>query len=344
MTITQGNAQEQTLRGARPLRVHIENARKLHRVFIVTDDHVRAALERHRDVAPYLDISVGWDFDIYERAMASADVLIGYRFPTDNLRGYAPNLSWILVLAAGIDYLLPLTWLPPDVRLARNSGAHVPKAVQSASMAILMLNARIPELLASQRRHEWNRLFTPTVAGTTLAIIGVGHIGGGVAREAKRMNMRVIGVRRSRHGHEAVDQMYGPDDLGVVLPQADFVLVNAALTSATERLIGRKEFDLMKPDAGFINMSRGGLVDYDALAEKLRRGELRGAVVDVTFPEPLPADSPIWDVPNLIITPHVLSDDLDEYIPRTLDVFMDDVRRYFAGEQLKNQVDPSVEY
>jgi len=138
--------------------------------------------------------------------------------------------------------------------------------------------------------------------------------------------------------------MFGPRALHKVLARADIVLLNTALTSHTRFLMGRREFALMKPGAGFINMSRGGLVDPQALEEALRTGHLGGAMIDVSYPEPLPADASLWDAPNLIITPHVLSDDIEHYIPRTLDIFFDNIRRYIAGKPLRNVVDLEREY
>ena len=132
--------------------------------------------------------------------------------------------------------------------------------------------------------------------------------------------------------------------MGRVLPRADVVLVTVPLTAETRRLLGRKELDLLPPHAGLVNMARAGVVDYAALADKLARGELSGAVLDVFDPEPLPPDSPLWRTPNVILTPHVSSDDAERYIPRTLDLLFANVRRYRAGCPLRNLVDPTREY
>jgi phosphoglycerate dehydrogenase-like enzyme len=253
-------------------------------------------------------------------------------------------LKWIQVLGAGVDYLLPLDWVPEGLQLTTNFGAHVPKASQSALMAILMVNSRIPALVTSQREHKWNRIFTTTVEGKTLLVVGVGHIGGGAAEQAKRVGMRVLGIRRSGEPHPAVEEMHTPEALHDLLPRADIVLLNLALTSKTRFIMGKREFALMKPGAGLINMSRGGLVDPQALEEALRSGHLGSAMIDVSYPEPLPAESTLWDAPNLIVTPHVLSDDLDAYMPRTLDIFFDNVRRHIAGQPLRNVVDLGREY
>jgi phosphoglycerate dehydrogenase-like enzyme len=313
-------------------------------VFIVRPDQYEKVLARHPDVAARIRTTWGSDLENYAEQARSADAIITYRFPKETLARDAPKLKLLQILGAGVDYLLPLDWVPSGVTMLTNSGAHVPKAAQSALMALLMLNARLPLLVTSQKRHEWNRVFTSTLAGKTVLIVGVGRIGGGAAEHAKAFGMRVLGIRKSRGVHPACDEMHGPQELHALLPQADFVLLNAALTPETRFLFGEKEFGLMKRGAGFINMSRGGLVDPKALDAALRSEQLGGAIIDVTYPEPPPAEWPYFDTPNLIITPHVLSDDIDEYVPRTLDLFFDNVRRLFNGEPLTNVVDLVRQY
>lgn len=334
-TDTQGGAAA----GARPFRVHIENARSLMPVFIVRPDQYEPALERHPDLAGRIETSWGWDGETFERDAADADAIITYRFPKERLAETAPKLKLLQILGAGVDYLLPLDWAPKGVTILTNSGAHVPKAAQSALMTILMAHARLPELYSSQRARVWNRVFTSTVEGRTLLIVGVGRIGGGAAEQAKALGMTVLGVRRSDAPHPAVDEMHPPEALPALLPRADIVMLNTALTPDTKFLIGAPELALMKQGASLINMSRGGLVDPAALDSALRSGHLAGAIIDVTYPEPPAADWPYWDTPNLIITPHVLSDDIDNYVPRTLDLFFNNVRSFLAGAPLTNVVD-----
>jgi phosphoglycerate dehydrogenase-like enzyme len=327
-----------------PFRVHIENEARVMPVFTVYPAQYEAALKRHPDVARTIETTWGVDGDVFDRAIQGADALIGYYFPRERLAERAPHLKFVQVLGAGVDYMLPFDWVPKGLILTTNGGAHVPKASQSALMAILMANAQLPKLVTAQRRHEWNRIFTPIVAGKTILIVGVGHIGGGAAEQAKSLGLHVIGIRRSKRPHPAVHKMHGADALHRLLPLADIVLLNTALTSTTRFLMGRREFALMKRGAAFINMSRGGLVDPKALEEALRTDQLGCAIVDVTFPEPLPPDASLWDAPNLIITPHVMSDDLHQYIPRTLDIFFDNVRRHLSGKRLTNIVDIEREY
>jgi phosphoglycerate dehydrogenase-like enzyme len=327
-----------------PFRIHIENSRSLMPVFIVRPDQYEPVLARFPDVAKCIKTTWGFDQENYRDSAAAADAMITYRFPKDTLAKDAPKLKLLQILGAGVDYLLPLNWVPKGVTVLNNAGAHVPKAAQSALMTLLMVNARLPELATSHRQHKWNRIFTSTLDGKTLLIVGVGQIGGGAAVHAKNFGMKVLGIRKSGAAHPSVDEMHKPDALHSLLPRADIVLVNTALTTETRFIFGPKEFALMKKGAGFVNMSRGGLVDPAALDAALRGGHLSGAVIDVVYPEPPPADWPYWDTPNLIITPHVLSDDIDAYVPRTLEIFFSNLRHHFAGEPLTNVVNLGREY
>jgi phosphoglycerate dehydrogenase-like enzyme len=329
---------------ADPLHIHIENARSLMPVFIVRPDQYDKALARHPDIAPRIRTTWGYDQENFDREIETADAMITYRFPKEKLRLQASKLKLLQILGAGVDYLLPLDWVPKGVTVLTNSGAHVPKAAQSALMAILMLNARIPALNWSHRRHTWDRQFTSTLEGKTLLIVGVGSIGGGAAEHAKNFGMNVLGIRRSGASHPHVDEMHPPSALHALLPRADFVLLTTALTPETHFLFGRAEFDLMRDGAGLINMSRGGLADPAQLDRALRSGKLSGALIDVVYPEPPPKDWPFWDTPNLIITPHVLSDDIDHYVPRTLDLFFNNIRSYLNGASLTNVVELERNY
>jgi phosphoglycerate dehydrogenase-like enzyme len=326
------------------LRVHIENVSTMAPVFQVSEQQYREAEARHPEVAARLHTTFGRDLDVWDHAMRTAQVLIGWRFPREDLATRAPRLRWIHLTGAGIEHVLPLDWLPPGVALTTNSGVHAPKAGEFAAMAILMINNHLPALVTAQREGRWQRVFSTQARGKTLAVIGVGAMGGAAAQRARRLGMHVLGVRRSGRRHRHVDEMFTPDELHKVLPRADIVLVCVPLTRETRHVLGRPELDLLKPEAGLINMARARVVDYEALAEKLARGELSGALLDVFDPEPLPADSPLWKTPNLIITPHVSSDDAEAYVPRTLDLVLANAARYLAGRPLRNRVRPEREY
>ena len=324
--------------------VHVENASTLMPVFQVRQDQYEKALARHPDVAGAIRTTWGRDEDTWAENARTADAIVTYRFPKNRLGADAPRLKLLQILGAGVDYLLPLDWVPPGVTMLTNRGAHVPKAAQSGLMALMMLNSRMPELAWSHRARKWNRVFTTTLEGKTVLIVGVGAIGGGIAEHAKAAGMRVLGIRRSAQPHPHVDEMHPPHALHTLLPRAHFVMLNTALTPDTKFLIGKDELALMKQGASLANMSRGGLVDPAALDGALRSGHLAGALIDVSYPEPPPADWPYWETPNLIITPHVLSDDIEAYVPRTLDIFFANLRRHFAGEPLTNQVDLGRRY
>jgi phosphoglycerate dehydrogenase-like enzyme len=326
------------------LRLHIENVAAMDLVYRIVPERYEAAAQRHKSLARRIDATVAADPKGFDKAIADADVLVGWRFDRENLAERAPKLKWIHLTGAGIEHVLPLDWLPPGAVLTNNRGVHAPKARQFAMTALLMLNERIPELVTEQRRAKWTRHYATAIEGKIALIVGVGMMGDAAARAAKKLGLRVIGIRRGGAPNRYVDEMHTPDRLAELLPRADFVLVNAPLTQETEGMLGRRELDLMKPDAGLVNMGRAKVVDYKALATKLRKGELRGAVLDVFDPEPLPKTSPLWKVPNLIMTPHVSSDDNDNYAPLTIDLVFENIGRWYAGRTLKNIVDPDLQY
>jgi len=156
--------------------------------------------------------------------------------------------------------------------------------------------------------------------------------------------LRVLGIRRSGDSHPNVDEMFGPDDLDNALPRADLVVLAAPLTEATAQLLDRRRIQLMKLGSGFINIGRAGSVDNKALIEALNTGKLSGAILDVFEQEPLSSTSPLWQTENLILMQHVTSDDEDKYLPKTLDLAFDNVRRLIEGHDLLNVVNPQSGY
>jgi phosphoglycerate dehydrogenase-like enzyme len=298
---------------------------------------------RHAAAAKRLRVTIGWDGDIIGDALKTADMMIHNSPPKDDLRGRAPRLKWIQTTGAGIDGLLPLDWLPADIALTNNRGAHGPKAEESCAMAISLLNARLPQMLASQRNHAWQPVYTTPVAGKTVVVIGFGDLGQGAGRAAKKLGARVIAVTRTGKAARPADEAHPVSRIDGVLPKADFVVVTTPLTPETRNLLSRERLDLLKPEAGLVNIGRSPVVDYDALREKLAQGTLAGAVLDVFQPEPLPPDSPFWDTPNLIALPHVSCDD-PRYVDRLLDFWFENLGRFLKGRPLKNRIDPRRGY
>jgi len=329
--------------GSGRVHLHIENTSELDDVFATTSAVLKAALKPYPDVAKRLKITIGRDGDILPRVIGSASVVFAWDFDRRDLARRAPNLKWVHAHGAGVSHLMPLDWLPKGAVLTNSSGVHGERATEYLLMALLMLNNRVPEMTTSQRAGQWRQHFNTGIAGKTLLIVGVGSVGGGAAKWAKRLGLTVLGIRRSGRPHRHVDRMHRPADLGKLLPKADFVMVTAPHTPETDQLIGGKEIALLKTGAGIVNYSRAGLVDYDALRRRLQRGEV-SAILDVFNPEPLPSSSPLWHTPNLVITPHCSSDDTAQYTPRTLDLIFRNMRRFLAGKPLMNRVNGELGY
>lgn len=327
------------------LRLHIENTRKKNPIFHTLPAHWAAACKRHKALARRIgDISFGWDGDVLESALLKADLLIGVPAQRDNLKTRAPQLKWLHSTSAGVDGVLPLDWLPRGVSFTNNSGAHGRKAEQYMTMAYNLINSRMAAIMANQHKKHWEALFSPSITGMTAVIIGLGDLGEGAARAAKKLGLKVIGVRRSAQKNRYADKVVSYKQLDRVLPLADFVVLAVPLTAETHHLLDGGRMDLLKPSAGVINIARGPVADYKALEQRLRAGKLGGAVLDVVDPEPLPANSSLWTVPNLIITPHISCDDGEHYIDISLDLWFENLTLFLDGKKLKRRIDPKLGY
>ena len=315
------------------------------KMFRTEPAHIEAALARCKLPLPPLDFTVRLTTDpdlpaVVERSLA----LTGFRIPTELIQRTQGALRLVQLTGAGLEHLMPLAWLPDRVALANASGIHAAKVEQSAVMTLLMLQARMPQLATAQREHAWTPLHSGSIAGKSALIFGVGGIGAALARGAKQLGLAVTGVRRSPAATEPFDAVIGVAEALARLGEFDFVLLAMPLTAETKGMLGAADFARMRPDAGFANFGRGGLIDQDALIQTLRDGHLSGAMLDVTTPEPLPADSPLWDAPRLLITPHVACDDPDTYVADALDLFLDNVYRLLHGQPLRNLVDRTLGY
>ncbi len=317
------------------IHVHIINIPGSADMYLVREEQFWTALRGADDLRDRVRLTIGLGSEQQE-AIEAADVLVGWQFPRD-LVARATNLRWIHVIGAGVEHLHPLDWVPEGVVVSTSSGAHVPKAGEFIACALLMLSNDIPLHMTNQRAHKWSEWHSGCISGKTVAIVGVGALGGEGARRAKELGLLVRGVRQSREPHDHVDEMYGPDEVDRAVAGAHFLLVTAALTPATSGLIGGAQLDLLAPGAGIINVARAGIVDYDELAIRLSNGSLGGAVLDVFDPEPIPAESQLWDSPRLIITPHVALDALD-YTDRMLAIFAENLALLVSAQPLRNRV------
>jgi phosphoglycerate dehydrogenase-like enzyme len=257
----------------------------------------------------------------------------------------APGLRWVQAIGAGIDHLDGAT-LPDGCVITNAAGVAAAPIAEFAFGRLLAVWKRFGEIDELQRTHEWKPTFGVLVEGRTLGIIGLGAIGSEVAMRARAFGMVTIGTRRSyRPGddHPAVDELRGTGDLHDVLARCDAVVVSAPGTPETENLFDKEAFAAMKPGALFCNVGRGSLVDEQALIDALESGHLGGAVLDVTRQEPLPDDDPLWDAPNMWISPHS-SASQERYTEKLVALFADNLGRFVRGEPLRNVVDRAAGY
>lgn len=293
---------------------------------------------RARLTGPGTDFSFGGTAEELEDGLAAAQVLLLVgQAPLHDLPRRAPHLCWISYTSAGVEWLLK-AGLPPKVALTNASGTHIPKAAEFALLSVLMLNNHLPFFGTAQRAHRWAPKPAGTVAGKTVLILGMGALGGAAASVLARQGMRVVGNSHSGRPHPDAAVMTRGDEFRAWLPKADFLIITLPLTPATMGLVGQAELDLLPPHAGVVNLGRGEILDAEALAAKLRDGSLAGAVLDALPQEPLPPGSPLWDTPNLIITPHCGLYDPQDYAPRCLEAFIANLARFHAGEPLHQLV------
>jgi phosphoglycerate dehydrogenase-like enzyme len=326
------------------MHLHIDSLRWKPPHMHLTPEVYEAAARRHPDLAAKLTVTFSWDSEDFEKHMKTTNILFAQRFPKEKLAAMAPELKWLNVPSAGVEYLMPLDWLPEHVVFTNNSGTHGPRAAESVTMAVMMLNSGMPRILANQRACKWEQVHGTVLAGKTAVIVGFGGLGRSSAQALRHFGVCVRAVRRNPAPDPDADTVYGADRLQEALKDADFLIVAAPLTKETHGMIGAAELDCLKRGAGVINVGRGPIVDYDALRARLESCRIGGAFLDVFEPEPLPADSPLWSTRNLVLTPHVSSDDPANYLPRALDIFFDNLRLMQNGQEMNNVIDRSLGY
>ena len=252
------------------------------------------------------------------------------------------TLTWVQLISAGYDGVSASGW-PPRVQFTHPGGA-LSGAVAEHAMALLLAIARqIDKAARAQMEKTWKRPYlaqATSITGATLAVVGFGSIGQRVAQLARGFDMTVIGVSRSGSPVDGAE-VHPASDLLQVLPRADAVICALPLSDDTRGMFDAMAFAACKPSALFVNVGRGAVVDQDALIAALNSGALAGAGLDVTDPEPLPADHPLWDAANLLITPHYAAAGDREAPRRIAEVLTDNLRRFRAGEPLANVIVPS---
>jgi glyoxylate/hydroxypyruvate reductase len=273
--------------------------------------------------------------------LAQAEVLFDVDQPSvgPDFPRRAPRVRWIQASSSGVGaWVRRLGLVDAPVLVTNAAGIHAVPLAEFAVFGMLYFARRMPAVIADQRTHHWARFHVELVRGKTLAIVGLGAVGSEVARLGRQLGLRVLGLRRSTAESVLVDRLFRPAELVSMLAESDYVVLCVPSTAETTALLGEAEFAAMRPGAVLSNIARGQVVDEGALIAALRSGHLGGAALDVFAREPLPPDSPLWDMPNVLITPHSMSTALGENTLLT-ELFADNLRRYLAGEPLRNAVD-----
>ena len=275
----------------------------------------------------------------FTELVAGAEIVLGY--PREDpaqiawLVRTAPRLRWVQATFAGAGQQLSAAGLSREdverITWTSSVGVHITPLGEWALFGILALTKDLPRLEADKRARHWAHYPVDEIRGTTVLIVGLGEIGREVSRLAEAFGMNVLSSRRNE------------GDLDELLPRADSVVLVLPLTEETRGLFDRRRIELMKPGAILVNIGRGPVVDEEALIDALRSGRLRGAALDVYATEPLPTDSPLWELDNVILSPHTAAQSVHEN-ERIVELFADNLRRYLAGEELRSRIRTDLFY
>lgn len=306
--------------------------------------------ERLGDEFPQLKVVLLPDYKRVDAEIVDADIVVAWSLRREQISA-AKKLKWIHSPAAAVNQLLFAELVESEVVLTNAREVHGPVVAEHVIALIFALAKKIPGSARLQEKHIWGQQILwdqlpriREVAGATLGMVGLGSIGRPVVKSAKSLGMRVMAVREHpEKGSEGADVVLGPSEIDQVFRQADYVVLAAPVTAGTQAIANSARLALMKAESCLINVGRGPLVDEAALAVALRQKTIGGAALDVFPKEPLEADSPLWDLPNLLITPHTaaLTDKLWE---RHYALFSENLRRYLEGTPLLAVVDKRKGY
>jgi phosphoglycerate dehydrogenase-like enzyme len=299
---------------------------------------------------PSVEVVQLLDYDRVLEEILSVEIFIGTSLRAEQFQ-QAKKLRWIHSPSTGVQQFMLPEIIASDVILTNGRTIHGRGVAEHSLALMLALAKRLPSAFRYQQQRTWGQgamceesPMPRDLADATLLLLGAGSIGGEVIPRAKAFGMKIIVIRENvQKGAEGADEVHSMDDLDRLLPLADFVLLALPTTSSTQTIFNRERLSKMKSDAYLLNVSRGALIDESALLECLQKKQIGGAALDVFSTEPLPAESPLWSLPNLLITPHTaaLARNLWE---RHYALIADNLRRYLAGEPLRNVVDKQKGY
>jgi phosphoglycerate dehydrogenase-like enzyme len=306
--------------------------------------------ERLREEFPQVKVVQLADYKRVDEEISDAEIAVTWSIRPEQIKA-AKKLRWIHSPAAAVHQLMFPELVASNIALTNAREVHGPVVAEHVIAQIFALAKKIPDAVRLQQKREWGqqRMWDELprvreVAGATVGLIGLGSIGCAVAKSAKALGMRAIAAREHpEKGNEGADAIFGPAQIDEVFRQADYVVLAAPVTASTKAIANAERLAMMKADACLINVGRGPLVDEAALAAALREKKIGGAALDVFPKEPLAPESPLWDLPNLLITPHTaaLTDKLWE---RHYTLFSENLRRYLAGQALLGVVDKRKGY
>lgn len=252
---------------------------------------------------------------------------------------WSRNLKWIHGLSAGVEGVTQTSIATIlGLRLTNAKGIHGIPISETVMGYLVSTMRRLPEVRNNQRSHEWVRLIPDEMYGKTVTILGIGSIGQAIAKRCKAFDMTVLGVKRSPAEIPFVDEVLLEEHMDEAIARADVVVMVLPATGATNKIFGAEKFALMKDGALFVNVGRGQTVDTDALVEALQTRHLGGAMLDALDPEPLPVDHPLWDMDNVLISPHMSAQSM-LYMDRAFEVFADNVPYFLRGEIMPTEID-----
>ena len=312
--------------------------------FTITKSHFDIALEKFPEIKEKVEIFIDWDEENFNSSMSNSDILIAWNFPKLNLKKIAPNLRWIHCISAGIEHLLPLDWMFDKLILTNNSGVHSKKAGEYGLMSVLMLQNHMPKIITNQKNKKFISLFSNPIVGKTIVVVGTGSLGSSMIKLIAPLGPKIIGVNKKGGMVKGCSKIITTDKIDTVLPEADILYLALPETPETKNLINRKRLDLLKPSCGVVNIGRQSAMDYESLCEKLNKNEIAGAILDVFTHEPIDNNSKLWNTPNLVITPHVSSDDNGSYVKTTLELFMKNLKLFISNKELINKIDKDLCY
>ncbi len=295
-----------------------------------------AALIRKR--FPDLRVLSAKDAASLDRQVAEADILLAPRFPSE-VFDKARRLRWFQCSNAGVDSILPIRDRVGDLIVTNARGMHGEIIADFVMAGMTMMHWDFPRFMREQSRKEWHPRNVAPIAERTLGVVGLGSIGAAIARRGKSIGMTVVGSKRDvTQPIAGVDRLFPPNGLAELLRLSDFVVLAVPHVLETTRLIGREQLRLMRRTAFLVNIARGSVIVESELIEALQADVIAGALLDVFEREPLPADSPLWTMPNVIVTPHVAGNPTD-YAARLFEIFADNLQRFLEKQPLRNVVD-----